>query len=151
MARASETETKKQFNYEIRGFHVYKDSWKPSLDDRLFICHEADNPYDSDAIAVTTLESYHQSTINYSNRDDCCVVGHIPVEVSSVFKDYLTKVNITAVVSDSKFYRSNRADGLVIRCLFIIEGGYSHVNKFVGLIRRKLDLFEAYHNQLSSL
>ena len=35
------------FSAAVRGFHVYKASWKPSEDELLECSHEKDNPYDS--------------------------------------------------------------------------------------------------------
>ena len=35
------------FSAAVRGFHVYKASWKPKDDELLECSHEKDNPYDS--------------------------------------------------------------------------------------------------------
>ena len=40
------------FSAAVRGFHVYKASWKPKEDELLECSHEKDNLYDSFSIKV---------------------------------------------------------------------------------------------------
>ena len=40
------------FSAAVRGFHIYKASWKPKEDDLLECCHEKHNPYGSFSIKV---------------------------------------------------------------------------------------------------
>ena len=45
------------FSAAVRGFHVYKASWKPKEDELLECSHEKDNPYDSFSIEVFKPDS----------------------------------------------------------------------------------------------
>lgn len=40
-------------NIEIRGFHVYRDSWSPVIGQKVYITPESGNPNDCHAMAVT--------------------------------------------------------------------------------------------------
>jgi len=53
----------------VRGFHVYKDIWKPSIGDKLSCEREFDNCFDKFAIKVV------------NNRE---TVGHLPCKFSKI-------------------------------------------------------------------
>ena len=42
----------------VRGFHVYKDVWRPVVSEKLRCQREEDNPRDPYAVAVTKSRSY---------------------------------------------------------------------------------------------
>ena len=58
------------FSSAVRGFHVYKESWKPKEDELLECSHERDNPYDSFSIKVFKPDSPAE------------IVGHLPMEIA---------------------------------------------------------------------
>ena len=60
------------FSAAVRGFHVYKASWKPKEDELLECSHEKDNPYDSFSIKVFEPDSPAE------------IVGHLPMEISRI-------------------------------------------------------------------
>ena len=52
----------------IRGYHVYKEVWNPSIGEAFVCFAEEENSHDRKAVAVTCAEGY--------------VVGHLPREIS---------------------------------------------------------------------
>lgn len=50
----AEKENEFSFSYEIRGFHMYKHTWTPTVGQTVYGIHEEGNPYDNHAIALTT-------------------------------------------------------------------------------------------------
>ena len=53
----------------LRGFHVYKELWKPKLNEKLETIHEKNNPHDRYAVAAI------RKTVS---RLRPVVVGHLP-------------------------------------------------------------------------
>ena len=67
------------FTAAIRGFHVYKSTWKP---EQVLNCHhEEDNLYDIFSIKVC------------KPGNDTLIVGHLPMEISRITKFILQKGN----------------------------------------------------------
>ena len=62
------------FSAAVRGFHVYKASWKPKKDELLECSHEKDNPYDPFSIKVCKPDSPAE------------IAGHLPMEISRITK-----------------------------------------------------------------
>ena len=62
------------FSAAVRGFHVYKASWKPKKDELLECSHENDNPHDSFFIKVFKPDSPAE------------IVGHLPMEIGQITK-----------------------------------------------------------------
>ena len=58
------------FSAVVRGFHVYKASWKPKEDELLECSHEKDNPCDPFSIKVCKPDSPAE------------IAGHLPMEIS---------------------------------------------------------------------
>ena len=54
----------------IRGYHVYKEVWNPSIGEAFVSFAEEENSHDRKAVAVTCAEGY--------------VVGHLPCEISGL-------------------------------------------------------------------
>ena len=71
-----------EIKYAPRGFHVYKDIWKPKLSQLLEVFHEQGNVYDPFAMAFKAKSA---AMLTKS------VIGHIPREISRFcryFMDY---------------------------------------------------------------
>ena len=62
------------FSVAVRGFHVYKTSWKPKEDELLECSHEKDNLHDSFSIKVFKPDSPAE------------IIGHLPMEISQITK-----------------------------------------------------------------
>ena len=41
-----------EFFCGLRGFHVYKEVWKPKLSEKIKLHHEKNNPHDINAVAL---------------------------------------------------------------------------------------------------
>ena len=54
----------------IRGYHIYKEVWSPSIGEALMCSTEEETSHDRKAAAVTCAEGY--------------VVGHLPREISGL-------------------------------------------------------------------
>ena len=81
------------FTAVIRGFHVYKASWKPKEDDLLEYSHEKDNPYDSFSIKVFKPDSPAE------------IAGHLPMEISRIMKFIIDRGAQVAVKIHGRHYR----------------------------------------------
>ena len=57
----------------LRGFHVYRTTWKPYVKQRIEFKKERNNKFDNYAVAGYTKLPGHLAL---------CVVGHIPREIS---------------------------------------------------------------------
>ena len=60
----------------VRGFHVYKDLWSPSIHEQLRTTQELGNPEDQYAVAVVKDDDSSSSTTG------TITVGHVPKEIS---------------------------------------------------------------------
>ena len=90
----------------VRGFHVYRASWKPKEDELLECSHEKDNPYDSFSIKVF--------------KSDCPaeIVGHLPMEISRITKSIIDRGAQVAVKIRERHYRRSLLiqGGLEVPC-----------------------------------
>ena len=59
----------------VRGFHVYKDVWRPVIGEELRCQREEDNPRDPYAVAVTRLNSCQLPGL--MNHRDPVISGHV--------------------------------------------------------------------------
>ena len=57
-----------EFASAVRGYHYYRQYWKPNLEEKLFCAMEENNPYDYFPVKIF--------------REDGEVVGHLPMEKS---------------------------------------------------------------------
>ena len=64
------------FKSIIRGYHVYKEIWKPVTEEILPTKREPDNKHDSDAIAIMKSED---------------VVGHVPKDISRICSTFIAR------------------------------------------------------------
>ena len=96
-------------NSAVRGFHVYKDIWKPQVSEVLDCKREFNNPEDKFAVGVT--------------KDDT-TVGHVPREFSKVTWNFIKHGGIVTVrITDCKRRHSTTAGGMVIPCQFVYRSG----------------------------
>ena len=58
----------------MRGHHVYKNVWTPSIGERLQLRRQDDNDYDDHAVSVMKAET---------------IVGHVPREMSHTFWQFI--------------------------------------------------------------
>ena len=58
----------------VRGFHVYKDTWTPTVNEQLKARQEPENAEDRFAVAVYKDDANPEET-----------VGHVPKEMSRIF------------------------------------------------------------------
>ena len=94
------------FSAAVRGFHVYKASWKPKEDELLECSHEKDNPYDSFSIKVFKPDSPAE------------IVGHLPMEISRITKFIIDRGAQVAVKIRGRHYRRSPLvqGGLEVPC-----------------------------------
>ena len=95
-----------EFDSCIRGYHVYKDVWTPTIDEVLPCRRETTNEYDPFAVMVEKSEA---------------VVGHLPRKISSTCSLFLSKGgSISCRVSGTRQYSADLVQGgLVVPCVLI--------------------------------
>ena len=64
------------FSSAVRGYHVYKDSWKPLIGEKLVATREFNNPMDKHAVQVVKGKK---------------TVGHLPREFSRIAWSFLAR------------------------------------------------------------
>ena len=121
------------FSAAIRGFHVYKASWKPKEDELLECSHEKDNPYDSFSIKVFKPDSPAE------------IVGHLPMEISRITKFIIDRGAQVAVKIRGRHYRRSPLvqGGLEVPCEIKIAMVGSIINHHL-LVRYESLLKELY-------
>ena len=111
MATSTEAGAICLFESVIRGHHIYKSVWTPSIGEILEVEREPDNIHDVHALSV-------QKTGN--------IVGHIPREVSRVFSAFLLSGgNIDCEVTGHRKY----GRGLEVPCIYKLTGEETIVKK----------------------
>ncbi len=93
-----------EINSYIRGYHVYKEIWSPTIGESLLVKRESDNVKDSTAVAI-----YQEDTI----------VGHVPKNLASRLLHFLTRDTCKAF-AEVTGNRVNRGAGygLEIPCTY---------------------------------
>lgn len=93
------------FTAAIRGFHVYRDVWKPEENEKLSCSHEAQNLFDM--FAIKTYGTTYGK-----------IVGHLPREISRPIKFLLDRgAKVTAQLTSSHYRKSPLFQGgLEIPC-----------------------------------
>ena len=117
----------------VRGFHVYRASWKPKEDELLECSYEKDNPYDSFSIKVFKPDSPAE------------IVWHLPVEISQVTKFIIDRGAQVAVKIRWRHYRRSPLveGGLEVPCEIKITMVGSTINHHL-LVRYQSRLKELY-------
>ena len=90
------------FSAAVRGFHVYKMSWKPEEEEILESLHEENNPYDVFSIKVCKSNNVRSA------------VGHLPMEISRITKFILQRGARVQRMVIGKHYRLSS----------LIQGGF---------------------------
>ena len=105
----------------VRGHHVYKETWTPSVDEMLSCSRETSNRHDPFAVKVTNPE----------------VVGHLPRRISSICSLFLRKGGmISCKITGSRRYSSDLIQGgLEVPCILLFEGAKSLVEKVMCLLQ----------------
>ena len=106
------------FSAAVRGFHVYKMSWKPEEGEILECLYEENNPYDVFSIKVCKSNNAQS------------VVGHLPMEISRITKFILQRgARVQATVNGKHYRRSPLIQGgLEVPCLAIFAMPRSIMN-----------------------
>ena len=65
-----------EFNSVVRGHHVYKIVWTPTIDETLQVIREDASDHDEYAVAIVKDE---------------CIVGHVPREISRICSFFKTR------------------------------------------------------------
>ena len=80
------------FSAAVRGFHVYKMSWKPEEGEILECLHQENNPYYVFSIKVCKSNNAQS------------VVGHLPMEISRITKFMLQRgARVQAMVTGKHY------------------------------------------------
>ena len=100
----------------IRGHHVYKEIWTPSIGEVLQCEKEVENSHDLYAVAVKKQDS---------------IVGHVPFNISTLCHLFLSRVGIiTCTVSGLRKYLDDLPqDGLEVLYLLMFQGDKSSIEK----------------------
>ena len=98
------------FSAAVRGFHVYKMSWKPEEEEILESLHEENNPYDVFSIKVCKSNNVRSA------------VGHLPMEISRITKFLLQRGARVQRMVIGKHYRLSSLiqGGFEIPCLVTV-------------------------------
>ena len=102
-------------NYDIRGYHAYKDLWTPSIGDVLLLKREPDNSKDHCAVAVIK---------------DGEVVGHVPYNIASTVSQFLRRdINKAFVEVTEERVNRGAGYGLEIPCIYHFYGPEPYTKK----------------------
>ena len=98
------------FSAAVRGFHVYKMSWKPEEEEILESLHEENNPYDVFSIKVCKSNNVRSA------------VGYLPMEISRITKFILQRGARVQRMVIGKHYRLSSLiqGGFEIPCLVTV-------------------------------
>ena len=81
------------FSGAVRGFHVFKMSWKPEEGETLECLHEENNPYNVFSIKICQSNNAQS------------VVGHLPMEISRITKFIIQRGSRVQATVTGKHYR----------------------------------------------
>ena len=113
------------FTSTIRGFHVYRSVWEPTLNDKLTVKKEADNVHDNNAVCILK---------------ESVIVGHAPRELAHILSNFINHSGeIHVEVKDCKYRHSSVAGGLEISATYTITGKVKLVKKAKLLIEKHLN------------
>lgn len=112
------------FLYEsvIRGHHIYKRIWTPTITEILSVNFDPANRHDHFTIAVLKAGA---------------VVGHVPREVSRIFYFFLTSGGkVMCEVTGRRKY----GKGLEVPCIYKFTGTEKNIVKVKKILSKKLQL-----------
>ena len=109
----------------VRGYHVYKDSWTPFVDETLACQREEDNGADPYAVAV----------MKESGRTTR-VVGHVPRRISAACCLFLRRNGIIdCKITGSRRYSADLVQGeLEVPCKYTFRGEAKYISKLKILL-----------------
>ena len=103
MANSNQDFIKHSFLCGLRGFHVYKEIWKPIVGELLRCSHERNNIYDRYAIAANK---------RLRGRQADSIIGHLPREISRATRFFLLRGGMVHLkVTDENYRRSPLIQG----------------------------------------
>ena len=109
----------------IRGYHVYKDVWTPTIGDEFDCRQEPNNVEDRYAVGV------------YGDSESSDVLGHLPREISQVSYFFLKHDgSITGKVTGKRRYCRQRG-GMEIPCELTYTGKRKNIWKLQDFFQRK--------------
>ena len=98
MANSNQDFIKHSFLYGVRGFHVYKEIWKPIVGELLRCFHERNDIYDRYAIGA--------------NKRADSIICHLPREISRATRFFLLRGGMVYLkVTDENYRRSPLIQG----------------------------------------
>ena len=105
----------------VRGHHVFKNIWTPTIGEDLRVTAESDNTFDEFAMAVCK---------------DNIVVGHVPRELSRVCWYILQRRNSQMVcgVTESRRRSEVSRKCLVVPSAYTFTGKSSHIKRLMSLL-----------------
>ena len=112
---------------QIKGHHVYKDTWEPELGEHLEVQCESESPIDKYAICLKTSNGR--------------IVGHLKIEHSRRFAKTIiyywrshSQTNCTAKVTGKRFNLSD-GEGLQVPCSLQFAGE----RKFISVLKEQFN------------
>ena len=107
------------FDNMIRGHHIYKKGWTPSVGEVLLLVKEEGNEHDRFAVSV---------------MKDGFIIGHAPMELSKLFTHFLNhKGEIIARITGHR----RLGNGLEVPCCYIFTGKKKLVKKLKELVLKR--------------
>ena len=107
----------------VRGYHIYRSIWDPSLGETYPCERELDNEYDKFAVAV---------------KRDSTIVGHIPIKISQPVSIFLTKEGSTVsceVTGYSRYSFDLPQGGEEIPANYICNGRKEDIAELKAMIK----------------
>lgn len=105
----------------VRGYHVYRDRWTPTLNEDLTCLRERGNIEDPHAVAVLKYD---------------IVVGHVPRRISTMCSMFLgRRGTITCTITGAKRYSADLAQGgMEVPCTLTFAGEENYVKNIRRLL-----------------
>ena len=110
----------------VRGYHVYKDAWNPTIGDKLDCLRDCANV--KDRYAVSVIDPSTKAT-----------VGHLPKKISKVCSLFLRRGGtVTCEVTGGRSYSHDLPQGgLEIPCLLIFTGKEEDISRLTTLLKQR--------------
>ena len=107
------------WNSSIRGHHIYKAVWTPTVGEILVVDQEPSNPHDPHAVAVL------------KNTD---IVGHVPRDISRIFSFFLLH---GGVITCEEIGHKKFGKGLEVPCTYKLTGKEAMIVKAREILELK--------------
>lgn len=123
-----------------RGYHVYKDRWKPRIGEKLACVRESANIKDRYAVAVVKKQDHVDKKTTKKKKSDSeesIIVGHLPRKISCVCSLFIRRGGtITCKVSGRRHSADLLQGGLEIPCQLIFEGKKEDIEKLTSRLHK---------------